>query len=74
MFWKLRESHPIRDPEKFNIIVESYFGPLQIEAAEGDTWCAERDTVISLYDSYLQDISSANDLFDFTDIEQELDQ
>ena len=33
----------------------------------------ERNTVISLCDSYLHDISSANDLFDFTDIEQELD-
>ena len=67
------ESHPIRDPDQFNIIVDSYFSPLQIEAAEGYTWCPERDTVISSYDSYLQDISSANDLFDFTEIEQELE-
>ena len=61
---EIPESHPIRDPDKFNIIVDSYFGPLQIEAAEGYTWCPERDTVISSYDSYLHDISSTNDLFD----------
>ena len=67
------DSHPIRDPDKFNVIVDSHFGPLQIEAAEGCAWCPERDAVISLHDSYLHDISSANDLFDFTEIEQKLD-
>ena len=70
---KFSHDHPIRDETQFDVIIDSYFSPLQIEAAVGFTWCPERDTIISTYDTYLHDISLANDLFDFTEIENELD-
>jgi hypothetical protein len=58
--------------KRFNLNFSICYLPIVQSQAQDRTWDGEKDSVTTPFDDYLRQASKLNDLFDFTDMEKEL--
>ena len=73
--FQLAGAHEIlEDTEEYDELmghIETMFPPSLVAANEDMKWCPASDSVITIFDQYLQDITDDCDLFDFSGMETE---